>query len=67
MKIELKEILDLNKRELIILLPLALAVLFFGVYPEPLLSVMHSSVENLILQNSLALENTINQNVVGMR
>ncbi|MAR78873.1 MAG: NADH-quinone oxidoreductase subunit M [Rhodospirillaceae bacterium] len=66
-KIELKEILDLNKRELIILLPLALSILFFGVYPEPLLSVMHSSVENLILQNSLALENTINQNVVGMR
>ena len=66
-KIELKEILDLNKREVLILLPLAIAIITFGIYPEPLLSVMHSSVENLIYQNSLALDLTINQNFAGNR
>tara|TARA_B100000676_G_C17687619_1_gene634607 strand:- start:328 stop:735 length:408 start_codon:yes stop_codon:yes gene_type:complete len=66
-KLELKEILDLNKREVLILLPLAIAIITFGIYPEPLLSVMHSSVENLIYQNSLALDLTINQNFAGNR
>jgi NADH-quinone oxidoreductase subunit M len=39
---------DLNYREIFILSVLAIAVLFFGLYPAPLLDVMHASVENLL-------------------
>jgi len=51
----LKDILDLNRREIVILLPLVIAVIFFGVYPQPLLEVMHVSVENLITQHIAAI------------
>lgn len=39
---------DLNMREAWILGILAAAVLFFGVYPDPLLNMMHVSVEQLV-------------------
>ncbi len=39
---------DLNLREAWILGILAAAVLFFGVYPDPLLNMMHASVEQLV-------------------
>ncbi len=39
---------DLNKREFLILAMLAIAVLGLGVWPDPLLDVMHASVEHLI-------------------
>lgn len=39
---------DLNLREAWILGILAAAVLFFGVYPDPLLDMMHVSVEQLV-------------------
>ncbi len=39
---------DLNKREFLILGLLAIAVLGLGVWPDPLLEVMHASVDNLI-------------------
>ncbi len=39
---------DINARETFILLILAIAVLFFGIWPEPLQNVMHVSVVNLI-------------------
>ncbi|KAA3626632.1 MAG: NADH-quinone oxidoreductase subunit M [Proteobacteria bacterium] len=39
---------DVNRPELIILALLAIAVLLFGVWPNPLLDVMHVSIENLI-------------------
>ena len=39
---------DLNYREIFILSILTIAVLFFGLYPAPLLDVMHASVENLL-------------------
>ncbi|MEM7466896.1 MAG: proton-conducting transporter membrane subunit, partial [Pseudomonadota bacterium] len=39
---------DLNTREAWILGILAAAVLFFGVYPDPLLAVMHESVAQLV-------------------
>lgn len=39
---------DLNLREAWILGILAAAVLFFGVYPDPLLNMMHVSVEQLV-------------------
>jgi NADH-quinone oxidoreductase subunit M len=39
---------DINGRETLILVVLALTVLFFGIWPEPLLQVMHASVQNLL-------------------
>jgi len=39
---------DVNSREILILSILAVAVLFFGLYPAPLLEVMEPSVQNLL-------------------
>jgi len=39
---------DLNRRELLVLGSLAFLVLLFGVWPAPLVEVMHVSVENLL-------------------
>ena len=39
---------DIGFRETLILSVLAIAVLFFGIYPAPLLDVMHATVENLL-------------------
>jgi len=39
---------DINSREFIILTVLAIAVLFFGIYPAPLLEVMSASVQHLL-------------------
>jgi NADH-quinone oxidoreductase subunit M len=41
---------DLNKREFAIMATLAVAVVLLGVYPAPLIDVMHSSVANLLIQ-----------------
>ena len=50
-KLENKELLtisDLNKSEMFILTCLALPVIFFGFYPEPILKTIEASVSNLI-------------------
>ncbi|MCB1874497.1 MAG: NADH-quinone oxidoreductase subunit M [Chromatiales bacterium] len=39
---------DVNKREFVILSTLALAVLLVGLWPGPLVDVMHASVDNLL-------------------
>jgi NADH-quinone oxidoreductase subunit M len=39
---------DINGRELIILATLAAVVLLFGIWPAPLLEVMHPTVDNLV-------------------
>ncbi len=44
------ELTDINRREFWILGSLAVAVLLFGVWPAPLLDVMHSSVGHLVEQ-----------------
>jgi len=44
-----KALQDLNQRELLIMTILAVAVLALGLYPAPLVDVMHVSVENLLL------------------
>lgn len=54
-KTDLKLILDLNRREVLMLAPLVVLVLLFGIWPIPLLEVFHVSVENLIAQHQLAL------------
>jgi len=43
-----KALKDLNGREYLIMFVLAITVLFFGLYPNPLLEVMHPTVDNLL-------------------
>ena len=45
---------DVNARELVILATLAGAVLLFGLWPAPLLEVMHASVDNLLAHVSVS-------------
>ena len=45
---DLKQMLDLNKSEYLILTCLAIPTLFFGFYPEPLMNTIEVSVQNLI-------------------
>ena len=49
-KEELKDILDLNPREVAIYASMAVVVMVLGIYPEAFLSVIRVSVENLIVQ-----------------
>jgi len=39
---------DLNNREKLILIPLAFLVIFFGLYPSPIINLVSSSSENLV-------------------
>ena len=48
-KEDLQDILDLSRREIIILFPLAFLTIFFGFYPQPLLDIMEPSTSKLIL------------------
>ena len=45
---EVNKLVDLNKSEMIILSVLAIISIFFGFYPDPLLSTTSTSVDNLI-------------------
>ena len=45
---EIKKMVDLNKSEIFILSSLVFPIIFFGFYPEPLLSTTETSIENLI-------------------
>lgn len=54
-KAELKAVSDLDWREIAVFAPLIALVLFFGVYPQPLLDVMHVSVANLIESHDVAV------------
>ena len=53
-KDDLRDIFDMNRREVLIFAPLIAAVILFGVYPSPLLDVMHVSVANLIANYDIA-------------
>ena len=48
LKNELKKMKDLNKSEIFILSSLVFSIIFFGFYPEPLLSTIEISINNLI-------------------
>ena len=52
----LKNIMDLNRREILTLAPLVATTIFFGVYPAPIMDVTAVSVENLIAGYEEALE-----------
>lgn len=49
---QVAELQDINGRELFMLATLAAIVLAIGVWPDPLLQVMHASVDNLLVQLS---------------
>jgi NADH-quinone oxidoreductase subunit M len=55
-KESLKQLLDLDKREKLILYPLVVLVIFFGVYPSPVFDVTAASVDNLITNYNAAIE-----------
>jgi len=55
-KDSLRNILDLNRREIVTLAPLVVATLFFGIYPSPLLNVMEASVANLIAEYTASVQ-----------
>ena len=57
-KENLMSISDLSYREIIIFVPLVLLVFWMGVYPAPFLDVMSVSVDNLIKNFNVALENS---------
>jgi NADH-quinone oxidoreductase subunit M len=54
-KDSLKSILDLSRRELALLVPLAVLAIFFGVYPKPIMDVTAASVDQLIGNYQAAL------------
>ncbi len=43
-----KALTDINQREFVIMAALAIAVLALGLYPAPVVNVMHASVDNLL-------------------
>ncbi len=55
-KERLMEIMDLTSREKLILIPLVVLTLFFGLYPAPIMDVTAASVDNLIQNYHTYLE-----------
>ena len=47
-KDDVKAMLDLNSREIVIFAPLVFVVMWMGIYPVPFLDVMNQSVTNLL-------------------
>lgn len=54
-KEDLKDMLDLNRRELIVFVPLVITVMWMGVYPMSFLDVMDASVAKLIADYNAAV------------
>ncbi|MBT6976811.1 MAG: NADH-quinone oxidoreductase subunit M, partial [Rhodospirillaceae bacterium] len=55
-KDDLKQILDMNSREIAFFAPLVILAIVMGVYPGPFLDVMHVSVDHLIQQYQTAIQ-----------
>ena len=53
----LKNLSDLNKSEILILVSLAILTIFFGFYPEPLVNSYEVSVNSLIDKHNLNIQN----------
>ncbi len=51
---DVRQLQDINGRETFILGSLAVVVLLFGLWPAPLVEVMHASVDNLLLHLSVS-------------
>ena len=53
---QIKNLKDVNKSEMIMLVILALLVIFFGFYPIPLMETLNVSVDNLINNYEIAVQ-----------
>ncbi|MDA5193751.1 NADH-quinone oxidoreductase subunit M [Govanella unica] len=53
-KEDLKSILDLNRREVLMFAPLLVIVFWMGIYPASFTDFLHKSVENLLVQHETA-------------
>jgi len=56
---ELKSMIDLKKFEIIILFSLVIPIILFGFYPEPLMSSIEASVENVLNMYNLNISNNL--------
>ena len=56
----LNKIIDLKKTELFILSCLALPIIFFGFYPEPIINTTEISIQNLLEMYTSNIENLSN-------
>ena len=56
---ENRKILDLSRREVAVLLPIAIFIFWIGVYPKPFLGKMESSVSHLLTQVKAGSEFTV--------
>tara|TARA_Y100000992_G_scaffold263716_1_gene200146 strand:+ start:1 stop:1041 length:1041 start_codon:yes stop_codon:yes gene_type:complete len=52
---DLKQMIDLNKSEIVILISLAIPTLFFGFYPEPLINTIEVSISDLIETHNIRM------------
>ncbi|MBT5073644.1 MAG: NADH-quinone oxidoreductase subunit M [Kordiimonadaceae bacterium] len=66
-KDDLKDMLDLDRREIIIFTPLVILTLWMGIYPTTFMDFMHVSVENLTVQHDAAMASyhSLTQTVAG--
>jgi NADH-quinone oxidoreductase subunit M len=55
-KESLKAMLDLSAREKVILYPLVILIIFFGVYPAPILDATAQSVQNLVTNVTASID-----------
>jgi len=60
---EIKDMKDLNNKELYIFLSLVFLIIFFGIYPEPLFSTVDQSVNNLIYNYNMDLKSHLVQTI----
>ena len=58
-KESLKAMLDLDAREKLILYPLIVLVIYFGVYPSPVFDVTQASIDNLIINYQAAIDGAV--------
>ncbi len=64
-KDDLKAILDLNRREMVIFAPLILVTIWMGVWPAPFLEVMDASIANLIEQHEIGMNALQSATIAG--
>ena len=55
-KDDLKALVDLDGREILIFAPLVIFTLWMGVYPTTFMDFIHVSVENLTQQHDMAMD-----------
>ena len=66
-KAKLKDIADINMREIAILTPLVLLTILFGVWPEPIIDVTSASVELLLNNYKDAIKAAHDSGVLALR